>query len=148
MNTAKHLNGSSSPLLPKRPFLFWNKKYLLVMVLVSLLGTMLDHIFVEKKYYEFPIRPLPQYFSINIGFTFVVLPLFILFYLHMMKLINQWGKAGLILFISLLMPIFEKIAELCGLFAHSANWNHLYTFFGYLVFLPLVYSFYHWVENK
>ena len=40
------------------------------------------------------------------------------------------------------MPIFEKFAEVFGWFEHSDEWKHIYTFFGYLVFLSFIYLFY------
>jgi hypothetical protein len=118
------------------------------MLLASLLGTLLDLYFVGKKFYEFPIRPLPEFFSINIGFTFVVLPIFVLFYLITMNQVNKWGKMGLTLLISFLMPIFEKLAEVCGMFAHTSDWKHLYSFFGYFVFLSILFIFDQWLEKQ
>jgi hypothetical protein len=118
------------------------------MAFASLLGTYLDLFFVGKKFYEFPVRLLPEVFSINIAFTLMVIPLFVFLYLQLMMQVNKWGKLGLVLFVSLLMPIFEKLAEVCGWFVHSKEWNHLYTFFGYIAFLSLIYLFYQWVETK
>jgi hypothetical protein len=118
------------------------------MLFASLLGTLLDLYFVKKKYYEFPIRPLPEIFPINIGFTFIVLPIFVLVFLQMMQQVNKWGSVGLILLISLLMAIFEKLAEVCGLFVHSADWKHLYTFFGYIAFLSILYIFFQQLEKQ
>jgi hypothetical protein len=117
------------------------------MLLASLLGTSLDIYFVKRKLYEFPIRPFPQIFSFNVLFTFVILPAFVIIFLRVMEQLNFWGKAGFWLLVSLLMPVFEKLAELCGFFAHSPKWNHLYSFFGYLTFLFIHYSFYRWLEK-
>jgi len=118
------------------------------MFLSSILGTFLDLYFVEKRLYEFPMRFLPKVFSINIVFTLVILPVFVVFYLYIMDQLNRWGKAGLILLLSLLMPIFEKLSEVLGFFAHSDDWKHIYTFFGYLVFLRMIYAFHQWLENR
>jgi len=85
---------------------------------------------------------LPDVFSINIAFPLVGLPILVFVFLRVMNRVNKWGKMGLILFISLLMTIFEKFSELIGWFAHANTWNHLYTFFGYLLFLMIIYSFY------
>ena len=87
-------------------------------------------------------------FSINIAFTLVVLPASVFVFLLVMNQVNSWGKVGLILFISLLMPIFEKLAEVIGWFDHAENWKHLYTFFGYLLFLTIIYSFYRWMAKR
>ncbi|MDR6998483.1 hypothetical protein J2Y67_000911 [Neobacillus niacini] len=65
-----------------------------------------------------------------------------------MKRVNGWGKAGMILFLSLFMPIMEKLSELLGLFAHTSEWKHLYTAGGYLIFLTVIYGFFQWLENK
>lgn len=118
------------------------------MLLASLLGTYLDAFLVAKQFYEFPIRPLPGIFSINIAFTLVILPIFVLLFLHLMRLVNNWGRVGLIIFLSLMMPIFERFAELCGWFSHSSEWNHLYTLIGYLGFLTVIYVFYQWMEKN
>ena len=117
------------------------------MLLSSLLGTSLDIYFVGRKLYEFPVRPFPQIFSFNVLFTFVILPAFVIIFLRVMEQLNIWGKAGFWFLVSLLMPVFEKLAELCGFFAHSSRWNHLYSFFGYLAFLLIHYIFYHWLEK-
>ncbi|WP_026576900.1 CBO0543 family protein [Bacillus sp. UNC438CL73TsuS30] len=148
MNTVKHLNGSSLPPLRKKRYLFWIKTYIPAMLLGSLLGTYLNLYFVEKQMYRFPIRPYPEFFSINIVFTLVVLPVFIFVFLYMMKKVNGWGKAGIVLFLSLFMPIMEKLSEMVGMFAHSSEWKHLYAAGGYLIFLTVIYSFFHWMENK
>ncbi|WP_256218513.1 CBO0543 family protein [Bacillus sp. MUM 116] len=148
MNTAKHLNGSSLPPLRKKRFPYWTKTYFPAMLLGSLLGTYLDLYFVEKQIYSFPKRPFPESFSINIAFTLVVLPAFILIFLYLMKQVNGWGRAGIILFLSLLMPIMEKLSEILGMFAHSDEWSHLYTAGGYFLFLTIVYGFFQWMENK
>ncbi|EKN65290.1 hypothetical protein BABA_20881 [Neobacillus bataviensis LMG 21833] len=111
-------------------------------MLASLLGTYLDLYFVGKDLYQFPMRPFPEIFSINIAFTLVGLPLLVLIFLRTVSQVNKWGKAGIILFVSLLMPIFEKLAEVLGLFVHADGWQHLYTFFGYLLFLTIITLFF------
>jgi hypothetical protein len=87
-------------------------------------------------------------FSINIAFTLGVLPVLVFIFLEVMNQVNRRGKVGLILFISLLMPIFEKFAEVMGWFEHTANWKHHYTFIGYLLFLTLIYLFYTWMKKR
>ena len=148
MNTVRHLNDSRLPSLPKRRLTFWNKRYLATAILASLLGTYFDLYFVGKGMYQFPFRPLPEIFPINIAFTIVILPIFTMIFLFCYSKINKWGRIGLIVFISLLMPILERFVELFGLFSHSDQWEHIYTFFGYLVFLTIISAFYHWLETK
>lgn len=53
----------------------------------------------------------------------------------------------MILFVSLLVPILEKLAEELGFFVHSDSWQHIYSFFGYLVYLIIIDAFYHWMEK-
>jgi hypothetical protein len=116
-------------------------------VLASLLGTYLDHYFVGKGLYQFPLRPFPTIFSVNIAFTLVGLPIFVMIFTHCISQVNGWGKAGIILFVSLLMPILERLAEELGMFVHSNKWAHIYTFFGYLLFLTIITLFFQWLES-
>ncbi|WP_096190863.1 CBO0543 family protein [Neobacillus soli] len=148
MNTVKHLNGSSLQPLPKKRLPFRNKNYLASILLASLLGTYLDLYFVGKQLYQFPMRPLPELFSINITFTLLGLPILVMIFLSFISRVNIWGEMGVILFVSLLMPIFEKFAEQLGWFAHSDGWQHFYTFFGYLLFLTIIYLFNKWLEKR
>ncbi|WP_338112629.1 CBO0543 family protein [Paenibacillus dendritiformis] len=76
-----------------------------------MLGTYLDLYFVGKGLYHFPHRLLPEIFSIHIVFTLIGLPILTMVFLYSLSQVNRWGKAGIILFVSLLMPIFEKRAE-------------------------------------
>ncbi|WP_280523729.1 hypothetical protein [Paenibacillus dendritiformis] len=57
---------------------------------------------------------LPEIFSIHIVFTLIGLPILTMVFLDSLSQVNRWGKADIILFVSLLMPIFEKIAERLG----------------------------------
>nr|WP_263326240.1 CBO0543 family protein [Neobacillus sp. Marseille-Q6967] len=148
MNTAKHLKDLNLQLLRKKSFLSWIKEFAPAVILASLLGTYLDLLFVGKNLYTFPHRPFPEVFSVNIAFTLMGLPIMIFFYLYVMKQLNIWGKIGVTLFISLTMPVFERFSELLGFFKHSDDWEHIYTFFGYFVFLTIIYQFYHWTNNR
>jgi hypothetical protein len=107
-------------------------------VLASLLGTYLDLYFVGNGLYQFPHRLLPDIFSIHIGFTLIGLPILTMIFLYCLSLVNGWGIAGIILFVSLSMPILEQIAERLGVFVHSDKWMHVYSFFGYLLFLTII----------
>lgn len=97
--------------------------------------------------YIFPLRPLPEIFSINIAFTLIGLPLLIGVFLYVCKKINRWKTAGLILILSILMAVVEKFAETFGLFVHHESWKHLYSFGGYFTFLLFIYVFYQWIEG-
>ncbi|TJY41586.1 hypothetical protein E5161_12955 [Cohnella pontilimi] len=117
-------------------------------MLASLLSTYLDLYFVGKGLYEFPHRLLPEIFSINIVFTLVVLPLLTMVFLNFLSQVNLWWRAGMTLFVSLFMPVSEKLAEQLGLFVHSDQWKHLYSFFGYLLFITLISAFYFWLSKR
>ncbi|MFP5116355.1 CBO0543 family protein [Bacillaceae bacterium C204] len=148
MNTVKHLNDSSSQPSPKKRFRFWTNPSLAAVFLASLVATYLDLYFVGKHLYRFPMRPMPTIFSINIAFLLVVLPVLVFVFLRVMDHVNKWGKVGLIVFISLLMPIFERLSEVMGWFEHAENWEHIYSFFGYLLFLTFIYSYYCWMAKR
>jgi hypothetical protein len=147
MNTVKRSKGLNLPPWQKKSLPFLIKEYAPVFVLAILLGTSLDLYFVGKNLYMFPIRPFPEVFSFNIAFTFIGLPILVLVYVMKMKQVNKWGKVGIVLFLSLLMPIFERFSELFGLFEHSSEWRHMYSFYGYLVFFSFIYLFYQ-LTNK
>ncbi|WML26082.1 CBO0543 family protein [Neobacillus sp. OS1-33] len=148
MNTVKHWKDSNSQRSLKKRYRFWINPSLTAVFLATLLATYLDLFFVGKDIYRFPMRPMKDTFSINIAFTLGVLPVLVFIFLEAMNQVNRRGKVGLILFISLLMPIFEKFAEVMGWFEHTANWKHLYTFIGYLLFLTLIYLFYTWMKKR
>jgi len=132
----------------KRRLTFLNKHSLAAALLAALWSTYLDLYFVGKGLYAFPWRPFAELFPINILFTLIVLPIFMMIFLYWAAQVNGWGKAGMILFISLLMTILEKFAEQLGLFNHSKEWQHLYTFIGYLLFLTVIMGFHSWLRRS
>ncbi|WP_251175321.1 CBO0543 family protein [Cytobacillus oceanisediminis] len=146
MHTVKHLKGSSSQPLPKKPSGI--RSYMPAMLLASLLGTYLDLYFIGKGMYDFPIRPFSAIFSINILFTLAVLPIFMILLLKIMQSLNGWLKGIFVLSISLAMAALEKAAEDMGLFVHAENWHHLYTFAGYGLFIGLISAFHGWINRK
>ena len=147
MNIVKHLNGLKLPPLPKRRSTS-KKDYLVTGIFASFIGTYLDLYFVGKGMYEFPNRPLLELFSINISFTLAGLPVFVMLLLYFLSRLTKWGKIALILLVSLLMAVFEKFAEVLGFFQHGDEWKHLYTFFGYLLFLLIIAVFFHWLKEE
>ena len=136
------------PCSPKKRFTFWNKDSLACAVLGSLLGTYLDLYFVGKGLYHFPHRLFPEIFSIHIVFTLIGLPILTMVFLYCLSQANRWGRVGIIISVSLLMPIFEKIAERLGVFVHSEKWMHLYSFFGYLLFFAIISGVYFWLKKR
>ncbi|MCM3704730.1 hypothetical protein M3205_03235 [Cytobacillus firmus] len=145
MHTVKHLKGSSSQPLPKRPSGI--KAYMPAMLLSSLLGTYLDLYFTGKGMYSFPTRPFSDIFSINIVFTLAVLPIFMIPLLKIMESLKGWFRGIFVLIISLAMAAGEKLAESFGMFVHAETWHHLYTFIGYCLFIGLVAFFHGWMNR-
>ncbi|WP_259455686.1 CBO0543 family protein [Bacillus sp. PK3_68] len=148
MNTVKHLKGLSWQLLRKRPFLLKAAPYFPAVIAASWMGTYLDLYFVGRNLYEFPLRPFPDIFPINVAFTLFVLPLFTGLFLFLMNKMRKWGRAFFILFVSLIMPVVEKASELWGVFKHSNGWNHGYSFFGYYLFLILIWGIFKRSKEK
>jgi hypothetical protein len=111
-------------------------------------GTYLDLYFVGKGIYSFPVRLFPSIFTINIAFTLIGLPIFIMFFLYMMESLRSWEKGVLLLIISLGMMLVEMLAEAIGWFVHHEQWKHMYTFFGYFVFMTIVWKFYRWTSGE
>nr|WP_311315411.1 CBO0543 family protein [Neobacillus mesonae] len=138
------MSGSKLQPWRKNRLTFWNKKYISSALLAVILGTYLDHTLVELGLYEFPLRPFPKVYSVNIIFTLIVLPICIMIFVHLTSQVNKWGRKGIILFVSLLVPILEKLAEELGFFVHSDSWQHIYSFFGYLLFLVIIDGFQQW----
>lgn len=122
--------------------------YFFTILLAILIGTLLDLYFVNNNYYEFPIRPFPNIFSINIGFTLCILPVATLLYLFIMKKINRLEKFIVILIICFLVPLGEHVSEHLGLFLHNEKWNHSYSFIGYFLFLIIVWKIFQWMDKK
>ncbi|WP_282139553.1 CBO0543 family protein [Cytobacillus oceanisediminis] len=146
MHTVKHLKGSSSQPLRKKPSGI--RSYMPVMLLASLLGTYLDLYFIGKGMYYFPNRPFAAIFSINILFTLAVLPIFMIPLLKIMQSLKGWLKGMFVLSISLAMAALEKMGEDMGLFVHAEDWHHLYTFVGYSLFIGLITAFHGWINKK
>jgi hypothetical protein len=117
-------------------------------VYASWLGTYLDLYFVGKGIYSFPVRPFPSIFTINIAFTLIGLPIFIMFFLYMMESLRRWEKGVLLFVLSLGMMLVEILAEAIGWFVHHEQWKHMYTFFGYFLFMSIVWKFYRWTSGE
>ncbi|WP_409271334.1 CBO0543 family protein [Neobacillus sp. SCS-31] len=144
MNMIKSLNGFPSLRFRKGKFIPEIKPMMPAALLGSLLGTYLDLYFTGKGFYSFPVRPLGHIFSINIAFTLIGLPLLILGFLFICKRINPLPRIALILVMSLFMAAMEKTSETLGLMEHHQSWKHIYTFYGYTIFLTIVYLYYKW----
>ena len=145
MKPWKSLN---SPRLPKRLSLRNAFLYLPSILVASLLGTYLDLYFVGKHFYEFPLRPFPDVFSINIAFTLIILPLLIWIYLYMVDKMSKWSRAIFTLFLSALVPFIEKKSMQLGFIHHEGQWNHNFSFIGYFLFLILIWKIFKWVKSE
>ncbi|SNX75023.1 hypothetical protein SAMN05877753_110221 [Bacillus oleivorans] len=143
----KQSKKSSLRSSPKRSYSVKRNKlsgYGSTLLFASLLGTYLDLYFVGKQFYQFPVRPFPEIFSINIGFTLVGLPLFTFFFLYFSDTMTSFKRFVFMVMMSLLMAIFEKLAEGFGFFNHSDQWKHYYSSIGYFLFMLLIWRFYRW----
>ncbi|MGE7880640.1 CBO0543 family protein [Bacillus sp. NPDC094077] len=115
--------------------------------LSSIIGTCLDIFFVTKQIYSFPIRPFPSIFSVNIGFTLLVLPILTTIFIQISKTLSAISRSLFIISIGICASIFEQIAEELGLFVHSADWDHIYSLFGYIIFLSFIWRVYNWIQK-
>lgn len=147
MNTVKPLNGSNLRRSRRKRFRFWIKSYLPAILLSALLGTYLDLFMIGKGLYHFPYRPFQDIFSLNIFFTLTVLPVLMAIFLIWMSRLNIWQRGCLIILLSLVMSVCEKLAEDIGIFVHSARWSHLFTLIGYCLFLKMIHAFHKWFNE-
>jgi hypothetical protein len=46
------------------------------------------------------------------------------------------------------MMLVEILAEAIGWFVHHEQWKHMYTFFGYFLFMTIVWKFYRWTSGE
>jgi hypothetical protein len=127
----------------RRSFLDGSKDlyaYITVALFASLVGTYLDLIFVGKGMYHFPVRVFPEIFTINIVFTLFILPLFTILFLFVAKRVQPFPRFIMILMISVVMFFIEQFTEQLGWFVHHSEWNHAYSFLGYMLFLIIVWK--------
>ncbi|WP_145981931.1 CBO0543 family protein [Lederbergia lenta] len=139
MNTVKRLRSWRLLLLQKKQS-FYNTVY--AALFAALLGTYLDLYFVGRNMYEFPIRPFPDVFSINIAFTLLILPCFTMLFLMAMRKMNRRNRSVFIIFLSLMVFTVENKMEQWGFFYHSNEWKHYYSFYGYFLFFVIIWSVY------
>lgn len=68
---------SSLPFLFKKPPL---KDWLLIYSLTAVISGIVDTILISKKYLEYPVRLLPNFFKIHFVFDFVLCPIIMVWY--------------------------------------------------------------------
>jgi hypothetical protein len=112
-----------------------------------LLGTYLDLYFVGKNLYEFPVRPFPKLFSINIAFTLVILPLLTCIYLYIADKMTRLGRFVFTFFLSALVPFVEKLSVHLGLLNHSEHWSNYYSFIGYFIYLVVTWRIFNLLKR-
>ncbi|MCM3737189.1 hypothetical protein M3215_15630 [Bacillus cytotoxicus] len=110
----------------------------------SLIGTYLDLLFVSIQMYDFPARPFPHIFTINIAFTLFILPICTALFVRIMTMLPTYSKIVFIILIGLCMSVSERFAEQLGWFVHGETWRHSYSLFGYMIFLIFIWKFYRW----
>jgi uncharacterized membrane protein (UPF0182 family) len=118
----------------------------MTMILASLIGTYLDLIIVGKGFYSFPSRPFPTIFSIDILFTLFILPLFTLLTIWLMEKLHAIGQGLMLAILFIIVPFVEHLSEHFGTFAHSSEWNHLYSGVGYVLFILVMSVVYKWAS--
>jgi len=141
----------NSQFLQKKIFSFEKKNDFLALVvtifLSSIIGTCLDAFFIHKQIYSFPARPFSSTFSVNIAFTLFVLPILTATFMHISKKLSKVSRILFIISIGICASIFEQIAEGLGLFVHSADWNHIYSLFGYMIFFSFIWKVYNLIQK-
>ncbi|WP_077604981.1 CBO0543 family protein [Oceanobacillus sojae] len=151
-NTAKQWKKSSlSSLQKKQSFSDRNKErqaYIIAALFSSLVGTYLDLFFVGIGMYHFPMRLFPEIFSVNIVFTLLVLPVSAVLFLYMADRMRFPSRCIMILGIGIAVVFIEKASEHLGWFIHHTDWNHTYSFFGYILFFVFVWSIFRFFQAK
>jgi len=123
------------------------KSYVCTLVFASLICTYLDLWLVGKGYYAFPVRPLPGIFTVNVLFTLFILPISTFIVIFWFNRMGSFQKLLWSIILSLAMAASELYFEKLGLFAHSHAWNHIYSVFGYFIFIQAVWYFYKWLNK-
>ncbi|HEK9102313.1 hypothetical protein KFD70_23000 [Bacillus pfraonensis] len=120
--------------------------FIFTIIFSCFIGTYLDYLFVSIQMYDFPVRPFPNTFSVNIAFTLLILPTFTTFFLHIAKALSTFSRILFIILIGICASISEQFAESLGLFTHSEDWHHSYSFFGYMIFMFFMWKIYGWLQ--
>ncbi len=139
---------SNSRFLRKKQYLYRNPGSFPAIVFAMLLGTYLDLYFTRIGMYSFPIRPFADVFDIHIVFNLAGIPVFIWVFLWVGRRVSKAGRGLLIIFFSLTGPVLEIFSESKGLFVHSEEWKHWYSFLGYFLFLLSVWAIFTWTNGR
>ncbi|WP_343770375.1 CBO0543 family protein [Oceanobacillus oncorhynchi] len=151
-NTAKQWKKSSLSSLQKRRFSSDRNKeqqaYVIAALFSSIVGTYLDLFFVGIGMYHFPMRLFPEIFAVNIAFTLLILPVSVILFLYLANRMRILPRCIMILTISTAVIFIEKTAKQLGWFMPHPDWNHAYSFFGYMLFLIIVWRIFHFFQAK
>ncbi|MDM5155706.1 CBO0543 family protein [Bacillus sp. DX1.1] len=120
--------------------------FVVTIIFSYFIGTYLDLLFVSKQMYTFPVRPFPDIFTINVAFTLLILPIFTALFLRIAKTLSAFSRILFIVLIGLCASVSEQFAENLGWFTHSEAWHHSYSFFGYMIFMLLIWKIYRWFQ--
>nr|WP_281168048.1 CBO0543 family protein [Siminovitchia fordii] len=134
----RHFKIWNWPYLRKRPFLYNEPSYFPAIVFAGLLGTYLDLFFTGTGIFSFPVRPFPDVFEIHIVFNLVGLPVMTWAFLWTARRMSRKGRIIIFILISFAGPVLEVFSEERGLFEHTEEWKHVFSFIGYFLFFFLV----------
>ncbi|WP_229720347.1 CBO0543 family protein [Oceanobacillus neutriphilus] len=141
-NTAKQWKKSSLPSLQKKQSSSERNKeqqaYIIAALLSSIIGSYLDLFFVGIGMYHFPMRLFPDIFTVNIAFTLLLLPVSVILFLYVANRLRFLSRCIMILGIGMAALFIESASEQLGWFVHHTDWNHAYSFFGYMLFFMIV----------
>ncbi|WP_416825608.1 CBO0543 family protein [Ectobacillus polymachus] len=151
MNTAKRLKKLNLPFSQKKISYSEKKQttskaFVATIIFSCFIGTYLDLLFVGRHLYAFPVRPFPNIFTINVAFTLLILPIFTTLFLWIANILDTFSRILFIVLIGLCISISEQITENVGWFTHSDAWHHSYSFFGYIIFMLLLWKLYRWFQ--
>ncbi|WP_339235546.1 CBO0543 family protein [Oceanobacillus sp. FSL W7-1281] len=151
-NTAKQWKKSSLSSLQKRRFSSDRNKeqqaYVIAALFSSIVGTYLDLFFVGIGMYHFPVRLFPEIFTVNIAFTLLILPVSVILFLYLANRMRILPRCIMILTISTAVIFIEKTAEQLGWFMPHPDWNHAYSFVGYMLFFIIVWRIFRYFQGK
>lgn len=113
------------------------KPLLFTAIFASFSTTYLEMVFVGVGQYSFPTRPFPNVFPIHIGFTLLAIPLITVTFLLLFEKMNRIYQLTMLIMLGILAVLAELIAKQLGLISFSDDWQHLYSFFVYILFFMI-----------
>lgn len=136
------------PYLRKRQRPYDKPNYLTPIAISTLMGTYMDLYFTGAGAYSFPVRPMEGIFQINLIYNLAGLPAFTWLFLWAAKRMANNLRFVFITFLSMTGPFLEVFSEARGLFLHSVDWKHWYSFIGYFIFLYMIWMIFKWTNGE